>query len=282
MAGYVAPLLEAGDGKGTQHGQLVDAIVARSGELTAGLAAAAWPEPYFRKLSAITGKMAWLSYEEAARHAERRLSRRPRFDEVAADLGALSWIAIRNHPGEYAKQVTAIHYGLWRYLFAGGNWHWGKAANGNYRYSRQVMDFPTTLGHYNLNWAHWLGEPPPSRRGLVSQFTDTAHYYEDSVHTRYRERRTSVSLVDCWWQGVSAASPWLTIVMLLLSLLPFPLLATRLRQDPALQFCACAAFLLHAGMLLIAVFHDAEVRYLLPLHPLIPLLLLGLLKLKRA
>ena len=276
LVGHVAPLLEAGDGKGTPHEQLINTIVVRAAPFTTALPTAAWPGPYSYEASKITGRMTWLGYEEAARDLERRLSRRPRFAEVAAALGEVSWIAIKARPPAYAKLATATYYGLWGYLFTGEDARWSHAAASNYNYSRSVMNRSISLGYLNLNWAHWPQEVPQNRRGLFERFTDTGYYHDAKVKARYQERNPRVSYPDRWWGFVAGNKQWLAPAALLLSLLSIALLASKRRQDNALRFCAYAAILLHANMLLIAASHSAIFRYTLQLYPLIIPLVLGI------
>ena len=268
VAGYVGPLLRAGDGAGSKHAALLDELAAMSQEQQARIASADWPEELART-SAASSVTAHLAFRVYQRNLVEHLGGRPpdkradylRYREASALATDLAWLIIKAHLQDYLRLVTANHYVWWRHgLFTA---YTGEAYLG---------DLPGVAKD-----AYYHSRGIIGRDGeFYARHLDTAHYLDANAAARYGARAGASTLPGHWWRLLIGQRAAIVLAVLLLSILSFARLLTRHRCDLAVWFPAYLAFLLHATVSLSVAVHPYHPRYPMPFYPLLFLFLVAI------
>ena len=268
LISYVGNLLESGDGAGTRHEQALEELAAREPSLAQ--AGVPWPGGYWRGAGK-TGDLGWRFLKKMNPEGS---VYPPTFARLQSDNRTSlewAWLIVSKHPLEYAKLVAANDYALWRHGFLRGS-----AALHHQDILQGAGDLPASaLDAYLVS--NRLASSRPWVPGLYARHgMDTAYLLDAEAQARREARAGDVTLLGLWWNLLAGNRALVIALALLLCPLSIALLLTRHRRETLVQLAACAAFLLHANTLFLALLHPAYIRYALPLNPLLLLFLLAM------
>ena len=254
LAGHVAPLLRHGDGEGTRYEPLLQDLAVKSEEMTDQIAAADWPDEYWRVSSGFAVPYMWRVYlPTIQRHVADKTPGPAPFKEIHATAMDLVWIIIKAHPMGYIKHVSANYYGLWRHGFLSD---WG--------------DLPGFARGRHLETRRLYG-------GRVIPLYMDGEYLEDAdFNARSEALAHETTLLGGWWRLLVSGKAFIPLIAFPLTLLSMALLLSRHRRRMSVRVSGYAALMLHASTLFLALVHVGLPRFTLPLTPLLFLFIVSL------